>query len=327
MSNNPYGTSYGAQTAGLTGTPSRPAAPAGAPAAAADGPLIKDTTTAGFAADVVAASRQQPVLVDFWAPWCGPCKQLTPILERAVTAAGGRVKLVKMNIDDHPSIAGQLGVQSIPAVFAFVDGQPVDGFMGALPESEVKAFIERVAGPAGPAEDPVASALAEAQDLLAAGDAGNAAQIFAAVLQHDPEQVAAAAGLAECYLAAGDAAHARLILDGVPADKAADPLLATVRTKLKLQEEIAALGDNAALEAALSANADDHQARFDLALIAQAKGDRAEAARQLLEIVRRDRTWADDGARKKLLEFFEAWGGADPATRDARKKLSTLLFS
>lgn len=337
-SNNPYGSGYGTQTSGLSrqapaaAASGRPApAPshggAGQPGAGAGADLVKDTTTANFAADVIQPSRTQPVLVDFWAPWCGPCKQLTPILERVVQAAGGRVRLVKMNIDDHPSIAGQLGVQSIPAVFAFVNGQPVDGFMGALPESEVKAFVDRLTGGAAPVGDPVAEALEEAKALLGEGDAAEAAQLFAVVLQHAPDSLAAVAGLTDCYLALGDAVRARAILDQAPADKADDPALATVRTRLKLAEEIARLGDAATLKARLAADAGDHRARFDLALIEQAKGERAAAAAHLLEIVRRDRAWEDDGARRKLLEFFEAWGGADPATKDARRKLSTLLFS
>ena len=322
MSNNPYGSGYGTQTMGLGAAAPQAAPPAanGTPA----GHLVKDTTTATFAADVIQASRQQPVLVDFWAPWCGPCKQLTPILERAVTAAEGRVKLVKMNIDDHPSIAGQLGVKSIPAVFAFVDGQPVDGFMGALPESEVTAFIERIGGTG---EDPVVAALEEAKALLASGDAGNAAQLFASILQHDPSVLGATAGLAECYLMAGDAVQARTLLDQVPAEQLDDPALSVVRTRLKLVEEIAALGDPVALQARIEGDTDDHQARFDLALIAQARGHRAEAAGHLLEIVKRDRSWNDDGARKKLIEFFEVWGAMDPASKDARRRLSTLLFA
>ncbi|KQT60738.1 MULTISPECIES: thioredoxin [unclassified Aureimonas] len=337
MSNNPYGTQgygtqgYGAQT---TATGARaPSAPTGggggaapSPAGAAD--LVKDTTTAKFPADVLQESRRQPVLVDFWAPWCGPCKQLTPILEKVVHAAGGRVKLVKMNIDEHPSIAGQLGVQSIPAVFAFVNGQPVDGFMGALPESEVKAFVDRLTGGAAAGgEDPVAAAFEDAKALLAEGDVTQAAQVFSAILQHDAGHVGALGGLADCYLTMGDAAHARAILDSVPADKAADPAVAGVATRLKLAEEIAELGDPVALQARIEGDADDHQARFDLALIAQARGQRDVAAGHLLEIIRRDRSWNEDGARRKLLEFFEAWGGGDAATKDARRKLSTLLFS
>ncbi|MEO9786585.1 MAG: co-chaperone YbbN, partial [Aurantimonas coralicida] len=269
--------------------------------------------------------------VDFWAPWCGPCKQLTPILERAVAAAGGKVKLVKMNIDDHPSIAGQLGVQSIPAVFAFVGGQPVDGFMGALPESEIKAFIDRVTkGQGGGGSDPVAQAMEQANQLLADGDAGGAAQIFGAVLQHEPGHAGATGGLAECYLATGDAARAKALIDQYDAaseGKTEDPAVEAVRTKLKLAEEMAQLGDPVLLQQRIESDPDDHRARYDLALIAQAKGDRQTAAGHLLEIIRRDRSFDDDAARTKLLEFFQAWGPTDPATKDARRRLSGLLFS
>lgn len=354
MSDNPYapygGTSYGgygqqsttpaAPSAAAPRQPAAPAAPAaptttlqgfGDASAPAAADLVKDTTTAQFPADVIQESRNQPVLVDFWAPWCGPCKQLTPILERAVAAAGGKVKLVKMNIDDHPSIAGQLGVQSIPAVFAFVGGQPVDGFMGALPESEIKAFIDRVTkGQGGGGNDPVAEAMEQANQLLADGDAGGAAQIFGAVLQHEPGHAGATGGLAECYLATGDAARAKALIDQYDAaseGKTEDPAVEAVRTKLKLAEEIAQLGDPVLLQQRIESDPDDHRARYDLALIAQAKGDRQTAAGHLLEIIRRDRSFDDDAARTKLLEFFQAWGPTHPATKDARRRLSGLLFS
>ncbi|WP_185984339.1 thioredoxin [Aureimonas mangrovi] len=340
MSDNPYAPAqggYGQQTtraasaagspnAGPSATGFSGAMGAGGATNGAPGPLIKDTTTANFAEDVVRESRNQPVLVDFWAPWCGPCKQLTPILERVVNAAGGKVKLVKMNIDEHPSIAGQLGVQSIPAVFAFVGGQPVDGFMGALPESEVKAFIDRLPGGAEP-HDPIADALAQAEERLAAGDPAGAVQIYGAVLQHDPANAKAAAGLAECLIAQGDMEAAKSVTEKVGPEMLADPAFATVLTKLKLSEEIAGLGDPVALAARLEGDPDDHQARYDLALIAQARGERSEAAGHLLEIIRRDRTFDEDGARRKLLEFFEVWGPMDPATKDARRRLSSLLFS
>ncbi|MBO0661619.1 thioredoxin [Jiella sp. MQZ9-1] len=341
MNDNPYNNSqggFGQQTVGFGGAGGSGAAPRagqpaagglegfGQPAGSAAGDLIKDTTTANFTADVIQESRHQPVLVDFWAPWCGPCKQLTPILEKAVQAAAGSVKLVKMNIDQHPSIAGQLGVQSIPAVFAFVNGQPVDGFMGALPESEVKAFIGRLTA-GQPGGDPIGEALQEASALLDAGDAGSAAQIFGAILQHEPGHPAATAGLAECYLKTGDSERAKALIDQVPADKAEDPALTAVVAKLKLMEEIAELGDPVQLQARLDANADDHRARFDLALIANARGERQIAADQLLEIMRRDRSFDDDAARLKLLDLFAAWGAADPATKEARRKLSSLLFS
>lgn len=327
MSDNPYASAFGGYGPQTTGPASSGPATGAGPAGGGD--LIKDTTTATFAEDVVRASREQPVLVDFWAPWCGPCKQLTPILERAVKAAGGKVRLVKMNIDDHPSIAGQLGVQSIPAVFAFVGGQPVDGFMGALPESEVKAFIDRLPAGAGGADahDPVADALAQADERLQAGDAVNAAQIYGAVLQHDPQNAKAGAGLAECFLSRGDAEGAKAVTEKMPAEALADPAFAAVLAKLKLADEIAGLGDPVALQARIEGDPDDHQARFDLALIAQARGERGEAAGHLLEIIRRDRSFDDDGARRKLLEFFEAWGPADPVTKDARRRLSSLLFS
>ena len=344
MSDNPYGNPYGGQSGGFGqqtvglgqgaagAAPQQPTAPAagglsgfGQPVAApAD--VIKDTTTAQFAADVIQESRNQPVLVDFWAPWCGPCKQLTPILEKAVQASGGKVKLVKMNIDQHPSVAGQLGVQSIPAVFAFVNGQPVDGFMGALPESEVNAFIAKLTS-GQPGGDPIAEALEEANALLAAGDVGNATQIFGAILQHEPGHPAASAALADQFLQAGDTERAKALIAEVPADKAEDPAVAGVKAKLKLQEEIASLGDPVELQARLEGDADDHQARFDLALIANAKGDRDTAAGHLLEIIRRDRSFDDDGARRKLLELFAAWGPGDPATKEARRRLSSVLFS
>lgn len=327
MSNGSFGANFGGRPRPGTGSAAGSGTlPAAAPATGADD-AIKDVTTASFSADVIAASRRQPVIVDFWAPWCGPCKQLTPVLERVVKAAGGRVRLAKMNIDDHPSIPGQLGVRSIPAVFAFVNGQPVDGFMGAVPESEVKTFVDRLLGGGAGGGDPIAEALAEAGNRLAAGDAPGAAQLFAAVLQEDAGNLAAVAGLAECYLGLGDAPRAEALLARVPAESHDDPALAGVRTKLKLAAEIAGLGDPRELEAKLAANADDHQARFDLALIAQARNRRAEAAEGLLEIVRRDRSWSDDGARRKLLELFGVWGATDPATKDARRRLSALLFS
>jgi putative thioredoxin len=287
--------------------------------------LIKDTTTATFRQDVIAESMNRPVLVDFWAPWCGPCKQLTPVLEKAVTAAGGAVVLVKMNIDEHPSIAGQLGIQSIPAVIAFQRGQPVDGFMGAVPESQVKEFIARLAGPAGPS--PVEAALEEATRLIAEGDLAGASEIYAAILEQEPDNVAALAGLAKIQLDAGELENARQVLAMVPEAKAADPALAGVRAALELAEQAASLGDLAGLQAQLAANPDDHQARFDLALGLAARNDRAAAVDHLIEIRRRDRDWNEDGARRQLLQFFEAWGVMDPDTIRGRRKLSTLLFS
>lgn len=301
-------------------------ASAGAPQAGADSALIKDVTTASFRTDVIAASMQGPVLVDFWAPWCGPCKQLTPIIEKAVNAAGGRVKLVKMNIDEHPSIAGQLGIQSIPAVIAFKDGQPVDGFMGALPETQVAAFIERVAGKGAPGGQ-LADALAAAKEAREAGDAQTAADIYSAVLEQAPDNIDAIAGLAELLFEAGDSAAAEQILATAPDDPKAASALAGIRSRIALAAEAAELGDAAEFEKRLAANPGDHDARFDLAMIQNARGDRMAAAENLLEIVRADRTWRDDGARAQLLKFFEAWGMADDATLSARRRLSSLLFS
>ncbi|MGO4740694.1 thioredoxin [Bosea sp. 2KB_26] len=287
--------------------------------------LIKDTTTQGFRQDVVAESMNQPVLVDFWAPWCGPCKQLTPVIEKVIKAAGGKVKLVKMNIDEHPQIPGQLGIQSIPAVIAFQRGQPIDGFMGAQPESQIKAFIEKLVGPMGPGA--TEELIAAAQEALEAGDAAGAGELYANVLALEPENVAALAGLARLHLDMGDLDGAKGILAAAPETKASDPALTAVRAAIELAEQAASLGDTAELEAKVAANPGDHQARFDLALALNAHDKREEAVDQLLAIIKADRTWNDDGARKQLLQFFEAWGHMDDASVAGRRKLSTLLFS
>jgi putative thioredoxin len=285
--------------------------------------LIKDATTASFSADVIAESARQPVLVDFWAPWCEPCKQLAPILEKTVKAAGGKVKLVKMNIDEHPEIPGRLGVRSIPAVIAFQRGQPVDGFMGALPEREVKGFIERLAGPI---EDD-ADRLAEAEALAAAGDGEGAAELYAAILAEKPGDPAAVAGLAKFFIAAGEIESAKKVLASVAAGGERDTAIIAAKAALDLAEQAAAVGDSSELEQRIAANPEDHQARFDFAILLNAQNRREEAAAELLTIIKRDRSWNDDGARKQLLQFFDAWGPMDPATVSARKKLSTLLFS
>ena len=286
--------------------------------------LIKDTTTNGFRQDVIAESMNQPVLVDFWAPWCGPCKQLTPIIEKAVKAAGGKVKLVKMNIDEHPQIAGQLGIQSIPAVYAFDRGQPVDGFMGALPESQVKAFIERLVGPGSAGADEL---LAEAAERVKAGDVTGAAELYAAVLAEDPENVTAIAALAKLHVDLKDFEGARRFLDMVPAGKAGHADVAAARAALELAEQAESLGDLGELERRIAANPDDHQARFDLALGLNARNRRDAAVDQLLAIFKRERGWNDDAARKQLVQFFEAWGPMDPASIAGRRKLSSMLFS
>jgi len=286
--------------------------------------LIKDTTTQTFVRDVIEESKHQPVLIDFWAPWCGPCKQLTPIIEKAVRAAKGKVKLVKMNIDEHPAIPGQMGIQSIPAVIAFVNGQPADGFMGAQPEGQINAFIEKLTQgmPSGDAD-----ILAEADALLAEGDAASAASLYAEALAQDSASVPALAGLARCYVVTGSLDQAKQTLAMVPEAKRADPAVAAVQSMLDLAEQAQAVGPVAELEQKVAANPLDHQARYDLATALNAKGQRSDAATHLLEIVKRDRKWNDDAARKQLLQFFEAWGGDDDATVDARKRLSTILFA
>ncbi|EJC68556.1 thioredoxin [Rhizobium leguminosarum bv. viciae WSM1455] len=321
-SDNPYNGSFGNQ---MTATTSFGAAPE--PAAAAGG-YITETTTANFAKDVIEESRKQPVLVDFWAPWCGPCKQLTPVLEKVINEAKGRVRLVKMNIDDHPSIAGQLGIQSIPAVIAFVNGRPADGFMGAVPESQIQQFIDRIAGPAGADEAAeIEAVVAEAAELLAAGNINEAAQLYGAVMQADPENAKALAGMAECMIAANQHQRAREILTELPEELAKDAGIQAVLMKLEQIEEARKLGDPVALERELAANPDDHEARIKLAKIRNVEGRRDEAADHLLLIMRKDRAFDDDGARRQLLQFFEVWGFKDPATVAARRKLSAMLFS
>ncbi|HRE19666.1 MAG TPA: thioredoxin [Rhabdaerophilum sp.] len=286
--------------------------------------LVKDTTTATFRQDVLAESMKQPVLVDFWAPWCGPCKQLGPIIEKAVTAAKGKVKLVKMNIDEHPQIAGQLGVQSIPAVFAFDRGQPVDGFVGALPESQIKGFIERLVGPLGA---DTASILAEAGALLETGDVAGAAERFAMVLAEDSENPEALGGIIRAQIMAGNLDQARRILSTVPEGKADHPAIAGARAALDLAEQTAAMGDVGDLVARVEANPADHQARFDLAMALAGHNRRLDAVEHLIAIIRKDRKWNDEAARKQLLQFFEAWGPMDEASLSGRRQLSATLFS
>jgi putative thioredoxin len=297
---------------------------AAATATATDG-LVKETTTQSFVKDVIEESKRQPVLIDFWAPWCGPCKQLTPVLEKVVRAARGKVKLVKMNIDEHPAIPGQMGIQSIPAVIAFVNGQPADGFMGALPESQVTQFIERLTKDriSGGAQD----LLKEAEAALAQGDPATAAEIYAELLAEDSGNVAALAGLARCYFETGAIDKAKQTLAQVPEAKRNDAAVAAVRSAIELAEQAAAVGPVAELEQKVAANPLDHQARFDLALAFNSKGQRNEALDQLIEIVRRDRKWNDDGARKQLVQLFEAWGPKDEATLEGRRRLSSILFS
>jgi len=293
---------------------------AGAPA----GDLIKDGTDASFVADVIEASKTQPVIVDFWAPWCGPCKQLGPSIEKAVAAAKGAVKLVKIDIDKNPAYAGQLRVQSIPAVFAFEGGRPVDGFMGALPDSQVKAFVERLAKAGAGGGSEVDELLELAKESLAMNDLGGAAQAYAQILQAEPENAKALGGLARLYLQNGDAERAKEILAMAP-EGARDADLDSVRAALALAE--AAPSETAEFEKRLAADADDHEARLELAKALAGSGRMEEAADHLLSIIERDREWNDQAARKQLLQVFEAAGSMSEVAKQGRRRLSAILFA
>jgi putative thioredoxin len=287
--------------------------------------LIKEATTQSFMKDVIEESRRQPVLVDFWAPWCGPCKQLTPILEKAVKALKGKAKLVKMNIDEHPAIPGQMGIQSIPAVIAFVGGKPADGFLGALPEGQVIAFLERLTKGEIGGEDK--ELLKEAEAALAGGNPAGAAAIYAEILTETPDNLVAVAGLARAYLETGEIEQAKATLAQVPEAKRNEAPIAAARAALEMAEQAKSLGPIAELEKKVAVNPLDYQARFDLALALNAQNKRQEALDQLMEIVRRDRKWNDDGARKQLVQFFEAWGPTDEHTVNGRRRLSSILFA
>lgn len=297
--------------------------PENTPAPAAD--LIKDATTASFMADVVEASKEVPVIVDFWAPWCGPCKQLTPVLEKLVTAAQGAVRLVKMNIEDHPEVASQLRVQSIPAVFAFKDGQPVDAFQGALPESQLKQFIEKLVGEIGPS--PADQMVEAGRKAFAQGQLPQAAQMFADGLQQEPGHIGAISGLAQCYLQGGDPERAEQTLALAPPDKVNDPELASVRAAIALHAKAEDVGETGPLRARLEENPKDHEARFELAIALNASGDHEGAVSELLTSIAMDRKWNEEAARKQLLEFFDSYGPTDEVTKEGRKRLSSILFS
>jgi len=287
------------------------------------GAPVKDVTTAGFQAEVIQESMKQPVVVDLWAPWCGPCKQLGPILEKAVRATKGKVRMVKINIDEEPQIAQALRVQSIPAVFAFDQGQPVDGFVGAQPESQIKAFVERLTGATGPS--PVDEALEQAAAAMEAKQYDQALAIYQQVMQHEPDNADAVAGLCRALIALGQVEDVRQLLEALDEELSADPKIVSVRTQLELLAEGG--GDIAALEAKVAADGKDHESRIELAKAYAAADRRDDAIDQLIASIMVKRDWNDEAAKKQLLKFFEAFGPTDPATAAGRRKLSAAWFS
>jgi putative thioredoxin len=299
---------------------------AAAPKTTGDADIIKDGSLKTFAQDVIQASQQIPVLVDFWAPWCGPCKQLTPVLEKVVRAAKGRIRLVKINIDQNPELAQQLRIQSVPTVYAFLGGQPVTGFAGAQPESQIKALVDRLIGGAGGEMDG-ADLLQVAQEAAEHGDTHTAAQLFQQVLAEDPAQPVALGGLARCLIAERQFAEAKRLLDEAPKEVAGHVAVSGAKAALALAEEAGELGDPTNLLARLQADDDDHDARYRLATIMFLRGQAEAAMGHLVQIVKRDRTWKDDLARKQLVKFFDALGPKHPATLKGRRMLSTVLFS
>jgi len=287
--------------------------------------LIKETDAMGFAQDVIEASMSVPVIVDFWAPWCEPCKTLGPMLEKHVLLAGGQVKMVKVDIDKEQALAGQLQIKSVPTVYAFKDGQPVDAFTGAVPESQIKQFIGKLTQGAG--KSPIEQALDQAEELLENGDAEAASGVFTQVLNADHENVQAFAGLVKCCIAVGDKDSARHMVDQILEKLKSKTEIASAVASLEMAEQSDTIGEIEPLRAKLAEDENDHQTRFDLAMALFSGDQREEALEALLEIVRRDNEWNDQGARKQLLKFFEIIGLGDPLTNEVRRKLSTLMFS
>ncbi len=306
--------------------PSQEAGPGNAGEAAGGGgaDLVKDGSVATFMADVIETSMQVPVIVDFWAPWCGPCKQLGPAIEKLARQAGGLVRLVKINMDENQELAAQMRVQSIPAVFAFKNGQPVDGFVGALPESQLRAFIEKLTGNA---QQPLDMALDRAEETLAGGDAAAAVALYSGILAQDATNPRAVAGLIRCCSAAGEAAKAQELIDGLTPELRSNSAVAAAISAMELAEESTVSGDVAEVRRKLAGDENDHQARFDLAVARYGAGDAEGAIGELVELVRRDRQWNDEAARKQLVKIFEALGHADPLTVSGRRQLSIILFS